>query len=417
MTKKLKFVRITLSYTTTLINFLINLNRNLKKLATIFYTEINYKMRTGIFLIFLFFISAGCFAQLDNSSLFQNNRIDTSEEKTVYIKIQNLNFMKNNEYSGPLADGFTLFGYQFNPQLGYAITKNLSVEGGIFLMKDFGNKNFTSIDPTFSVRYYKNDFKMVFGNIDGSINHQLIEPIQNFERVLSNRLESGAQFTLNKKYFDFDVWIDWQNMQYRFDNKQEKIWGGLSCNVLKLKNDKLEFSIPFQATILHLGGQIDTLRKGATKNWNYAVGFILKQNLNATFIKSIFIDTRYVSRINGYFDSTFAVKSYGDGLMANLGAKLASNTDILLSYWNAQNYYNEYGGFLYSSRSSAIAYPWYSEKLRELIIARITKKIMLAKNVSLTIRVEPYYDLRNKFLEYSYGFYISVDERFWLKKK
>ena len=42
---------------------------------------------------------------------------------------------------------------------------------------------------------------MIFGNLDGSIQHQLIEPIYNFERVITNRLENGAQFLINKISF------------------------------------------------------------------------------------------------------------------------------------------------------------------------------------------------------------------------
>ena len=89
--------------------------------------------------------------------------------------------MKDNEYFGPIADGYTLFGTQINPQLGYKISRYLSLEAGVFLMKDFGNKNFTTIAPTYSLRYCKNNFKMIFGNLNGSINHNLIEPLYNFE--------------------------------------------------------------------------------------------------------------------------------------------------------------------------------------------------------------------------------------------
>lgn len=355
-------------------------------------------------------------SQLDNSSLLYNTVVDTTHERAVFLKVQNLNFLKNNEYYNPIADGYTMFGVQFNPQLGYQLSKNVSIEGGIFLSKDFGNKNFTIVDPTFSFRYTKGDFKMVFGNIDGSLNHQLIEPVYNFERVMTNRLESGVQFALNKKYFDYDLWVDWQNATYRFSNEKEHIWGGLSTNLLKLKNERVELKIPFQMTVYHEGGQIDTLESvGITKNFNYAPGLVLKYFPKSGIIKNFVADGRYVIRTNNYND-TVEVKSQGDGLLANVGFTTKKELDVLLSYWYGNDFYNETGGFLYSSKSHAVSYPFYSERYRSLLILRLTQRITLPGNIALTLRAEPHYDFLKGIFEFSFGLYIRVDEKFWLKK-
>jgi len=357
------------------------------------------------------------FAQLDNSALFFNTHIDTTTEYTPYVKIQNLNYLKNNEYSGGIADGYTLFGYQFNPQVGYRFNKYISLEAGIFLNKDFGNKKFTIIEPSFSFRYIKNNFKMLFGSLDGSVNHQLIEPIYNFERIFTNRLENGAQFVLNKKYFDFDIWIDWLSMTYKYSGNQEQLLFGLNANVLKLKKDKWEFKIPLQLTMMHLGGQLDTLNKGTTTNTNFVPGLILNYQLENKYVKSIFTDVRFAQRINNYFD-TVSTTSSGMGLMANLGLKAIFDTDLLISYWYCDNFYTDFGGFLYSSKSSTVAYyPWYSERIRELLFIRLSKKFKLDKGINLLLRAEPYYDMRSKWWEYSFGFYISIDEQIWLKRR
>jgi len=336
----------------------------------------------------------------------------------LYVKIQNLNFMKNNEYSNVMFDGYTLFGYQLNPQLGYQISKHLSIEGGIFIAKDFGNRNFTEVSPTFSLRYYKNNFKMIFGNIDGSLNHQLIEPLYNFERVINNRLEYGAQFTLNKKRFDFDAWVNWLNMIYRSSNEKEKIFGGLSANFFKYQNEKWEFRLPVQGVVVHEGGQIDTLNTGSRSDVNYAAGIVVSRKYRSKIIKNLYLDARYVVRANNYFAGPVNIQSRGSGFLGNIGMKAAYQTDIMLSYWYCDDYYNEFGGDLYSSKSRTVAYSsYYSERIRELLILRATKKIDLAKGVKLTLRVEPYYDFRDAQFEYSYGFYISIDEKFWLKNK
>jgi len=369
----------------------------------------------GIFIFSFLYVIAG-FSQLDNSSLLFNTVNDTSKEKTVYLKIQNLNYLKNNEYYNAIADGYTMFGVQLNPQIGYQLSKNLSMEGGIFLNKDFGNNDFTIVQPSFAMRYMKKDFKMVFGNIDGSLNHNLIEPVYNFERVMTNRLESGAQFVVTKKYFDFDTWVDWQRATYRFSNQQENIWAGISANVLKLKTDKADFKIPLQATVYHMGGQLDTLSAGIVKNFNYSAGFLFHYHVKTKRVQSVFADVRYVIRTNNYLDSV-ARTSQGDGILANIGFVSPRAFNAMLSYWYGNDFYTDLGGFLYSSKSSTVAYSWYwREKYRSLLILRLTKKIKLEDQTLLTLRAEPHYDFINNYFEFSFGFYISLDKKFWLTK-
>jgi hypothetical protein len=371
-------------------------------------------LKKFLFIFFVVAFSSELFPQLDNSSLFYNNDVDSMVEKKWYAKIQNLNYMKDNEYSGTIADGYTQFGFQLNPQLGYQMTKNLSVEGGIFLMKDFGNDQFTTIAPTFTFRYQKKDFKMIFGNIDGSLNHKLIEPLYNFERLITNRLESGAQFIVNKKRFDLDAWIDWQKAQYRLSNNREKLWVGINANLIKLTKNNLELSLPFQGTILHTGGQLDTSRMKMIRHVNFSAGLVFEYKVNRPHIQNIHLDARYVGAQRELYD-TVVFKKNGDGLMANIGIT-AYNTNLLFTYWYGNNYMSDYGGFLYSSESSSVNFARSYQKFRSLIIMRLTKTIDLAPSVHLTLRLEPYYDINFGFLEYSFGFYINYDGKFRLGK-
>ena len=172
-----------------------------------------------------------------------------------------------------------------------------------------------------------------------------------------------------------------------------------------------------QFTAVHTGGQIDTLNSGSSTDMAYAGGFLLKRLFSSGFLKSVYTDVRYAARENGYYFDTISIKSNGDGILANVGVLTKSNTDIMLSYWNATNFYTEFGGDLYSSRSRNIAYPTYYESLREIFILRITQKVELSKGINLMLRLEPNYDMRLTRFDYSYGFYIRIDETFWLKNK
>jgi hypothetical protein len=361
------------------------------------------------------------FAQVDNSSLFvPDHEFDTTRDEAVYVKLQGLGYMKDIENFGPIMDGYTLFGTQFNPQLGYQFSKNFAMDVGVYLRQDFGHKGLNEVLPTVSLRYQKKDFKMIFGNLNGSWSHKLVEPIYAFERGITNRMETGAQFILNKKRVDFDIWIDWQNMLYRLVNDYERFWLGMNWNTFKYENDEFEFRIPLQGTVRHNGGQIargGLINPGTQSvytNLNGAAGVYFKKKINGKYLKSIYFDGRYVANKNNSGD-TLLYRSFGDGALINIGAEIFK-TDIMLSYWYGGDFTSEFGGALYQNLSSSITYAGTYTSYRNLLILRATKKILLAKQTVLTIRLEPEYDLSFHRFSFDAGFYINFGKQIFLKK-
>jgi hypothetical protein len=374
-----------------------------------------------VILIFLVYSSA--FSQVDNSSLYQNQNNDTLEEEKAYVKLQGLGYNKDIENFGPMLDGYTLFGLQFNPQLGYKFSKNVSIEGGVYLRQDFGHKGFNEVLPTFSVRYQKNDLKMIFGNLDGSLNHRLIEPIYAFERLITNRMETGMQFIYTKKRFDGEVWIDWQHTLYRLVNDYERLLVGVNTNVCKVNTENFEFKIPIQGTGRHNGGQIarggyvnGPDKEGVYTHLNGSIGVYFKYKLEKKHLKNIYFDTRYVGNRNNTKDSSvYVYKRYGDGMLANVGVNIFGS-DLMLSYWYGSDYTSEFGGALYSSESSSITYAGTYKSYRNYLILRLTSKFKLANQVTLTLRTEPQWDIDFKRFSCDFGFYLNFDKQIFLKK-
>lgn len=367
--------------------------------------------------------SGSLFSQVDNTSLYQNQYNDTLEEEKAYFKLQGLGYNKDIENFGPMLDGYTLFGVQVNPQLGYQISKHVRIEGGVYLRQDFGHSGFNEVLPTFSIRYHKNDFKMIFGNLDGSLNHGLIEPIYAFERLMTNRMETGTQYILTKKKFDAEVWIDWQHMLYRLNNDYERLLVGINTNWFKLNTDKFEFRVPFQGTGRHNGGQIarggyinGPDKEGVYTHLNGSIGVYLKYKLDKKHLKDIYFDTRYVGNKNNTKDTTvYIYKRYGDGMMANIGMH-AFKQDIMLSYWYGSDYKSEFGGALYSSESSSITYAGTYKSFRNYLILRLTSKFKLADQLFLTLRTEPQWDIDFKRFSCDFGLYLNFDKQIFLKK-
>ena len=371
--------------------------------------------------IFILFVSTNLFSQVDNTYLYQNQYNDTLEEEKPYFKLQGLGYQKDIENFGPMIDGYTIFGFQFNPQLGYQISKNVCIEGGVYLRKDFGYKgDFNEALPTFSIRYHKKDFKMIFGNLDGSLNHGLSEPNYAFERVMTNRMETGVQYILTKKKFDADVWIDWQNVLYRLVDDYERLVVGVSVNAFKVNAEKYEFKTIIQGTGRHNGGQIarggfigyDS--QGVYTNLNGAGGIYYKYKIDRKHLKDVYFDTRYIWNLNNTRDSV-VYKRYGDGMLANIGVH-AFGSDIMLSYWYGSDYTSEFGGALYSSESNSITYAGTYKSFRNLLILRLTTKLKLAKDVYLTLRTEPQWDIDFRRFNCDFGLYLNFDKQIFFKK-
>ncbi|MFL5728405.1 MAG: hypothetical protein ACJ75J_02855, partial [Cytophagaceae bacterium] len=58
-------------------------------------------------------------AQLNNRAFEDWYQIDSSDARKLYLGTNIFMFQKDNEYFNQIVDGYTLFGYQFNPKLIY----------------------------------------------------------------------------------------------------------------------------------------------------------------------------------------------------------------------------------------------------------------------------------------------------------
>src|ERR1017187_1065087 len=135
-------------------------------------------MKKNITLLLVVLLSNICslFAQEDNNMLRYKTPVNVADTQRLMLAFSNLDFVRNYEYFNPIQAGFTLFGYALNPRVAYMPNKYLRLEAGIYARKDFGNENYTIVQPTFTVKASKNGFSMLIGNTEGILNHRLIEP-------------------------------------------------------------------------------------------------------------------------------------------------------------------------------------------------------------------------------------------------
>ncbi len=366
------------------------------------------------FIVFHIVLVASLCAQLDNSAFYTENIIDTSEVRTLDLRIENFNFLKNNEYYSPIADGSTLFGFHLRPRVSFQASKNFRIEGGVFLWQDFGNSNFTHIAPLFTLHYQKNNHNIYFGNIKAHLNHQYIEPLMNFERAINSPLENGFQYIFSGDFGYIDAWVNWKKALYRGQMDQEEIRGGLSLGFIAHNKGKNIFRIPFQLMLGHTGGQISPVAFPVANFINLASGLEYTRKVENRHLEKIVLDFYTVNSWD--YSSTLQWPfEAGEGIYTNLSFESPYLT-LMLSYWNAENFVSIQGGELYSSLSSSVRNVGYTEETRELLIIRFMRDFEITEDITFTLRVEPYWDVRNKLFEYSLGFYINYTDIFRLAK-
>jgi hypothetical protein len=342
-----------------------------------------------------------------------NNNPPVIQRGDVLVSLNAFTFFKDNEYFNDIVQGYTLFGTQLNPQLVYYPIKDLRLEAGVFLWKDFGNPQLRQVRPTFRATWTKGNQQFIFGNIRPHLSHGYIEPLFDFERVILKPLEEGLQYRLNSKRVSLDVWVDWLRQEYPGVNYQEQIAGGLTSSFrLTGDNSPVAVSIPFQFTARHAGGQIDTLHAPIQTLFNYATGVDARLPLKGRILQAV--------RLNAYgllFDD-HSMGNYrlpyqtGNALYLN-GTLETRYADLMLSYWQGHQFYAPLGGKYYQSVAAREGTPGYTDPNRKLLMVRLLRDFRVADAAAVTVRVEPVYDFNRKLLDFSFGVYFNFRQE-WL---
>ncbi len=338
--------------------------------------------------------------------------IHTATGGDLRVSLNAFTFFKDNEYFNDIVEGYTLFGTQLNPQLVYYPTRELRLEAGIFLWKDFGNPALRQVRPTYRATWTHGPSQFIFGNIRANLNHGYIEPLFDFERVMLKPLEEGLQYQLNTKRVALDVWVDWLKQEYAGVSYQEQIAGGLSSSFrVTGPNSPVEVSVPFQFTAQHHGGQIDTLHAPIQTLFNYATGVVARVPLHGPVVQAV--------RLNAYglrYDDHSAVfrlpYTGGNGLYLN-GTLETCYLDVMLSYWRGHQFFAPLGGNYYQSIASRYGTPGYTDAERRLLLVRLLRDFRIADAAAVTVRVEPVYDFNRQLLDFSFGVYLNFRQE-WL---
>ncbi len=355
------------------------------------------------------------FAQINNRLLENHIFVADTLRQQLMLSVQSNNFFKNNEYFGNIIKGYTLMGSQMGTQLAYQPNENVRIQTGVFLQKDFGNDTGLKVRPILSCKIQQNGYSVLFGNLEGNFSHRMIEPVYNYERFITEPLESGLQIKIDRAKIWSDTWINWEVMQYLGSNYQEQFSVGHHSDITLLQKGASTLSLPIQFLVAHRGGQIDIDTTPLKSTANAVIGFTwqLTSPEKESFIQS-FKTENYLVAFKALPPTAQSI--YKGGYALYLNATAISRFDIAASvgFWHGNHYASPRGGFLFQSEASPYGKKGYVEPVRRLLFFRLQYAHKVFDAVNVDVRFEPYYDLGNALFEYNYAVYFTYHNDFTL---
>lgn len=335
-------------------------------------------------------------AQITEHICQDDYHIDAGKVGTISLKVDNISFFKDNEYSGPIIKGYTLPGLWLQPKLAYYPLKNLKLEAGLHALIYHGARKFPNyayqdiaswqgnqyqegahVLPYFRAHLLLSGVNLVWGNLYGGSNHKLIEPLYSPELNLTADPEAGFQLLWDTDFLHWDAWIDWQSFIFKNDTHQEAFVVGTSAQfMLNDPQSRMHLYVPVQAIAQHRGGEIDTIYTSSVSTLlNYAAGAGITWNINRPVLKRINLEADVV----GYYqqNGTLWPLKKGLGIYAKANADLGRGLRIQGGYYFCKDFISILGtpyfgsvsttdeGLVYDRMRTAFASLEYSRTIKK----------------------------------------------------
>jgi hypothetical protein len=349
------------------------------------------------------------------------NPINTADSNSIGVSYNTLSYFRDYEYfKNKIQTGYTFFGTWHYPRLVIQPSPRLRLEAGVLVQKEFGDRHAQDARVMFSLQFMPvKNTRIIFGALEGTLSHNLVQPLMDWDRIIERPIEEGFQIRHNSNHFDVDLWLDWSLRQTVNSNFPEELTGGLSFAYKLTKPGKpWQVKIPVQFVTPHKGGQLDTNHSIVTTVLNSAAGINAewKEENTKKFIKHFSADIYHVGYKHFHKSNLYPFDN-GSGILANVLAKSKTDIGVALTYWNGDQFIAPLGAPIYQSISSILPkYAGYSEKERNLLLINLFYEKELFKNFYTYASVYPYVDLKNGYLEHSFLIMFSYKNNFRLGK-
>ena len=372
-------------------------------------------------------------------------RIDSTKVKELAIEIDNMSFFKDNEYAGSVMKGYTLPGFWLQLKGVYQPLKNLKLEAGVHGLVYSGAYKYPSyayhdIEKWKGNQYQKGthflpylrahlqlkSWQLVFGDVYGGTNHNLIAPLYNPEQHLTADPEFGFQAIYDSRHCHFDTWVNWQSFIFEEDSHQEAFTVGLS-SVYRFndENAPVHTYMPFQVTIQHRGGEQDTITTNSVQTLsNGALGLGMKWNLNRKVIQSVNVEADAL--IHYQQAGELWRKDTGFGAYAKAAVKFTNGIHTEAGYFMGKDFNSLLGIPYYGSLSLKEEGLYYDRP--QTFFFSVDYARTIAKRYAFGVKTDVYYTSpRGAFnaegpqptsnsTSFSVGVFLRANPRFLIKR-
>lgn len=340
------------------------------------------------------------------------NDFDSLHKNNLFFRFENTNFFKNNEYTSPILDGYTLIGVWGRLMFEYYPTDNLRFKIGSHLLKYHGREELEGVNiyPYYLIEYKPaRELSVIFGNLNNERNMDLLEPIYNPELFFTQKPPAGLMLDYSHQFIEAKTWIDWHTHIFEGDTFQEEFLYGLSSELFVVNNKQLSFSVPSQFTYHHLGGEIDSSDNQIQTLMNGATGlkFQMRNGKWSYGLSSYYL---------GYREATSNYLQPFRAGHASLSRFFVGYKESMLSigYWYGDRYISPKGQRIYQSYSFNNVGEVYPK--RELIEGRFLFNIPIKEWINFVIEADAFYDINENSLSYAWGIHLVLSESFFLRK-
>ncbi len=362
-------------------------------------------------------------------------RDTVSHKGELYLEVDNLSFFRNNEYAGHIVKGYSLPGFWVQPKLGYYILDNVTLELGAHLMRYWGANSYPCYAYTDIVRWmgceYQRGFHalpwfrghvsldcgvdLVLGNIYGGVNHGLIEPLYNKELTMTADPEAGVQVLYEHKYFEGDVWLNWESFIFQGDTHQEafSLGGVMRANITPRDAEHHVYAFG-QAVAQHRGGEIDTIHTASAQTFlNEAGGLGWQWNVDYGYLKRVELEA-YGAGFHQVYGDIWPFKS-GWGAGARAAADLGGFR-VSAGYWYNDDFISIYGLPHFGAASATGSGEFFDTPQLLTVGAEYSYSFSELVHVGVDFDLYQRFDKGDPSTSFTCGVYLRLTPRFVLLK-
>ncbi len=365
-------------------------------------------LRPLLLILLMAVVTPGLRAQIFRNAYNQEVRI-SREPDILSLSVKGSTFFNNNEFFHTDAEGYTLTGAYFQPELNYSVTDRMSFGAGIHLMKYNGREEFAQILPLFRIDYrVTGKFTVTMGSFNGGEAFLLPEPLYQFENQFTGLVNNGIRLDYRSTRIRSLTWLNWEHFILPGDSLQEQFTVGSSEFFTVVSSAQDVVRIPVHFVIHHQGGQINVSDNHVISTLNFGTGLYVGHFFGA--------ENRGEAWFNPmiFYDGNDEGMAKGFAWYPQVGVHYRPFS-LTAGYFRGRKFTTIRGEPLFFSPLPRAGYPLPPEN-RSLITfkAGIGKKI--SETSSLILRFEGYYDTAISKLQYTYGLHMILNEDFFIAR-